>query len=177
MVLIKPGEPWRYQDLGTDQGTAWRQPAPAFVDSSWTSGPAQLGYGQDDEATGISFGVDAQAKNITTYFRKQFTRSASVTLSNLALRICFNDGVAVYLNGTEVVRRHLAPGAAFDQPASESNSDWQNYWFSFPINPASVRAGTNTIAVEVHRFDPSGRDCNWPRDWWTCRPASRGCPN
>jgi len=154
VVLIKPGEVWRYSDLGSDEGTAWRQPA--FDDSSWASGPAQLGYGQGDEQTVISFGPDDFAKNPTTYFRKQFTQGTSVTLSNLALRICGNDGVAVYLNGVEVLRRRLAPDAAFDQLATAPNADWQNYWFSFPINPAQVHAGTNTIAVEVHRFDPSG---------------------
>jgi len=159
LVLVKPGEVWRYSDLGTDLGADWRQPA--FDDSTWSSGPAQLGYGQGDEQTLISFGVDEFAKTTTAYFRKQFTRSASVTLSNVALRVCFNDGLVIYLNGIEVLRRHLPAGAAFAEPATASNSAWQDYWFSFPIDPALVRAGTNTIAVEVHRFDPSGPDLSF----------------
>jgi len=33
---------WKYWDLGTDQGTAWR--APAYNDGSWSNGLAQLGF-------------------------------------------------------------------------------------------------------------------------------------
>ena len=150
VVLVAPGEEWRYLDTGENAGTAWRQST--FDDSQWASGLAQLGYGQGDERTLISYGPDDFLKNTTTYFRKQFVRGSSGTLSNLALRVCFNDGVAVYLNGAEVFRYNLATNAAFDEPATGSFSDRQNYWLSAPLSPASVRVGTNTLAVELHRF-------------------------
>ena len=38
--LIDRGADWRYLDDGSDQGTAWIDPA--FDDASWASGPAQL---------------------------------------------------------------------------------------------------------------------------------------
>jgi hypothetical protein len=151
VVLVAPGEEWRYLDTGTNAGTSWRQPA--FDDSQWASGPAQLGYGQGDEQTLISYGVDDFLKNTTTYFRKRFVRGSSATLSNLALRVCFNDGVAVYLNGAEIFRYNLATNAAFDQPATGSFSERQNYWFSVPLSPALVAVGTNTLAVELHRLE------------------------
>lgn len=149
VVLVAPGEDWRYLDTGENAGITWRQSI--FNDAQWNSGPAQLGYGQGDERTLISYGPDDFLKNITTYFRKQFVRTSSATLSNLAMRLCFNDGAAVYLNGAEVFRYNLPADAAFDQPATGSFSDRQNYWFSIPINPAMVVVGTNTIAVELHR--------------------------
>src|SRR5262249_33094290 len=65
--LVSQGAAWRYLDDGTDQGTAWREVS--FDDSAWASGPAQLGYGDGDEATVVSFGPDANNKYITTYFR------------------------------------------------------------------------------------------------------------
>ena len=40
-TLIQKGSIWKYLDQGSNQGTAWR--APAFNDSAWASGPAQLG--------------------------------------------------------------------------------------------------------------------------------------
>jgi hypothetical protein len=153
-VFIKPGDVWRYQDTGADEGTAWRQPA--FSDSAWSTNAAQFGYGQGDERTVVSYGFDEFEKYTTTYFRKQFTRPASVTWTNVALRVCFTDGVAVYLNGTEVLRRNLAPAAPFNQLASASNAERQNYWISVPISPALIVSGANTVAVELHRFDPSG---------------------
>jgi len=158
-VFIKPGDTWRYEDSGSDQGAAWRQTS--FNDSAWSSGAAQLGYGQGDERTVVSYGWDDFEKNTTTYFRKQFTRPSSVTWTNVALRVCFTDGVAVYLNGTEVLRRNLAPAAPFNQLADASNTERQNYWISVPITPALIVSGVNTVAVELHRLEPYGLDLSF----------------
>ena len=48
-TLVPPGANWKYLDNGSNQGTAWR--SLSFDDSSWASGPAQLGYGDGGEAT------------------------------------------------------------------------------------------------------------------------------
>src|SRR5262245_23385116 len=69
-LLIPRGSAWRYRDDGSDQGTAWR--TPAFSDTAWKMGPAQLGYGDGDEATVVSFGGNPSARFITTYFRRSF---------------------------------------------------------------------------------------------------------
>ena len=158
-MFIKPGDIWRYHDSGADEGTAWRQTS--FNDSVWPSGAAQFGYGQGDEATVVSFGFDDFEKLTTTYFRKQFTRAVSVTFTNLALRLCFTDGVAVYLNGTEIFRRNLATNAPYNQLATGSNAERQNFWVSVPVSPALVRTGTNAVAVELHRFELSGPDLSF----------------
>jgi hypothetical protein len=153
-VFIRPGESWRYQDSGADEGTAWRERV--FNDAAWLTNAAQFGYGQGDERTVVSYGIDDFEKHTTTYFRKQFTRPSSVTWTNVALRVCFTDGVAVYLNGTEVLRRNLPPNAAFNQLATASNAERQNFWVSVPVNPALIVSGANTVAVEVHRQDSWG---------------------
>ena len=149
VVFIPSGDVWRYDDQGIDLGTAWR--GTNFNDSAWTSGPAQLGYGQGDEQTIVSYGFDDFEKNVTTYFRKRFTRPSAVT--NLSLRLCFTDGIAVYLNGTEIFRRNLATNAPFAELATGSNTEGQNFWTSIPVTPSLLRAGTNTVAVELHRLD------------------------
>src|SRR5439155_12506091 len=38
--LVSPGSSWQYLDNGSDQGTAWRNPA--FHDAAWKTGAAQL---------------------------------------------------------------------------------------------------------------------------------------
>ncbi|NOQ21507.1 MAG: hypothetical protein GQ565_02495, partial [Candidatus Aegiribacteria sp.] len=48
-TLVNPGADWKYLDDGSDQGTSWREVG--FNDTLWTAGPAQLGYGDGDEAT------------------------------------------------------------------------------------------------------------------------------
>lgn len=159
VVFIRPGDVWRYRDAGADEGTAWRQPS--FNDSTWPTNSAQFGYGQGDERTVVSYGIDDFEKHTTTYFRKQFTRPTSVTWTNVALRVCFTDGVAVYLNGTEVLRRNLAPAALFNQLATASNADRQNFWVSVPLNPALMVSGVNTVAVELHRLLSYGPDLSF----------------
>lgn len=146
-VFIKSGSDWKYHDEGIDLGADWR--ATNYNDSAWLEGPAPLGYGQGDERTVVSYGFDDFEKNVTTFFRKSFVRSTTVT--NLALAMCFTDGVAVYLNGTEIFRRHLGTNAAFDTLATGSNRERQDFWTAVPVNPSLLRAGTNVIAVELHR--------------------------
>jgi len=51
-ALVSQGSVWKYLDTGIDQGTAWREPA--FDDTGWLAGPAQLGFGDGDEATLIN---------------------------------------------------------------------------------------------------------------------------
>ena len=48
-ILVPTAATWKYLDNGSDQGNAWR--AASFNDSTWSSGPAQLGYGDGDEST------------------------------------------------------------------------------------------------------------------------------
>src|SRR5262245_33908195 len=78
--LVSFGSIWKYLDNGSDQGTAWR--APGFNDGTWASGPAQLGYGDGDEATIVSFGPDMANKYITTYFRRTFNVSNVSSYTN-----------------------------------------------------------------------------------------------
>ena len=100
-TLIPAGSVWRYLDNGTDQGTAWQ--ARIFDDSLWSSGPAQLGYGDGDEATVVSFGPNATSKYITTYFRRSSGATNASQVTNFVLRLLADDGAVVYLNGTEVM--------------------------------------------------------------------------
>jgi hypothetical protein len=155
-IVVGREEVWRYQDTGDDEGTNWC--APDHDDSYWSEGPAPLGYGQGDERTVISYGWSSEYKNLTTYFRKQFVVEAANTYTSLVLRLCFADGIAIYLNGGEIFRRNLAPNAAFDTPATLPGSDWQNVWISHQLAPEILSPGTNTLAVEVHRFDQTGPD-------------------
>lgn len=149
--LVPAGTPWHWLDTGTDAGTAWREPA--FNDAAWPRGPAPLGYGEDDEATLVSAGP-AAARHVTTYFRTAFVWDGAAPVS-AGLRVQFDDGVAVSLNGVEIFRRGLAADAAHDTPATASAEGLENLWHSAAFDPALLRPGTNVLAAEVHRFSRS----------------------
>lgn len=149
-TLVPAGAAWKYRDNGSDQGVTWRDPA--FDDSAWSNGLAQFGYGNGDEKTVVSFGGNANNKYVTTYFRKQFVVDNAPCLESLTLKLVMDDGAAVYLNGTNILNHQLATNATFNTLASSVQAtNVEDTWFSYPINPALLHNGTNTLAVEIHQ--------------------------
>jgi Calcineurin-like phosphoesterase/Purple acid Phosphatase, N-terminal domain len=143
---------WKYLDTGMDQGTTWR--ATAFNDAAWASGNAELGYGDNDEETVVSYGGIPATKYITTYFRKAFTISSIP--SALSLDLVCDDGAVVYLNGVEVYRQNMPAGTIlFSTLASAASGDpgvpTETAWTAATLNPASLVVGNNVIAVEIHQ--------------------------
>ncbi len=160
-LLLPAGATWRYLDDGSDQGVAWQ--SPGFDDSGWSQGPAQLGYsnnGNRGEVTTVSFGPDANDKHVTTYFRTTFELSGNSDYTNLVLRLLFDDGAAVYLNGVEVRRENLTANASFNELANlEVNGAAAFVSFNIPVH--TLQGGTNTIAVEIHQARRESADLSF----------------
>ncbi|MCY3859028.1 MAG: metallophosphoesterase [Gammaproteobacteria bacterium] len=152
--LIRDGSTWRYLDDGSDQGTAWRERD--FDDSGWSTGAAQLGFGEGDEATTITSG------HITYYFRSQFNIANPASVNALNLSLKRDDGAVVYLNGTEVVRDRMPPVGAitFETESIGADDDGQNF-HAFTVSPRHLVAGKNVIAVEVHQSSVSSSDVSF----------------
>ena len=159
--LVASGAVWSYLDDGSDQGTAWR--APAFDDSGWSQGASQLGYGDGDEATVVSFGPNSSDKYETTYFRHQFDVPNPAQYSLLALRLMRDDGAVVYLNGSEVVRSNMPAGTiGYTTLASSAMSGAEETnFFWYTLGAASLASGTNTLAVEVHQVLVTSSDISF----------------
>jgi hypothetical protein len=158
-TAIAPGSSWNFHDLGTDQGTAWREPG--FNDQSWSSGNAELGYGDGDESTIVSFGGDANNKHTTTYFRKTFNVAAGEYASG-TLNLRRDDGAVVYLNGVEIARSNLPQGTInYDTFANPYASDDGNTWHEFSFDPDLLVEGTNTLAVEIHQVSATSSDISF----------------
>jgi hypothetical protein len=93
---------WKYLDDGSDQGNNWFQ----AVDTAWASGPAELGYGDNDEATTVSFGPNANTKFITTYFKYHFNVPNPAPITSLR-PASVDDGAVVYLNGNPIIIQNM----------------------------------------------------------------------
>jgi hypothetical protein len=157
-VLVPTGAVWKYLDNGSDQGTAWR--AAGFNDLSWASGPAQLGYGDGDESTVVSFGPDAANKYVTTYFRRSFNVADAAAYQSAVLRVLRDDGAVVYLNGTEVFRSNMPGGTVgYRTLASAAIDDLAFHQAS--INPALLVTGNNVLAVEIHQANGTSSDISF----------------
>ncbi len=159
-ALVTAGSTWKYLDNGSNQGTAWR--ASGFDDSAWPSGPAQLGYGDGDEATVVSYGANASSKFITTYFRKSFNVADPAAFTGLTLRLKRDDGVVVFLNGTEVHRDNLPAGSVGHTTlASTFAADDGATWQTATLPTTGLVAGANVLAVEVHQSLPDSSDLSF----------------
>ncbi|VAX25413.1 hypothetical protein MNBD_IGNAVI01-1824 [hydrothermal vent metagenome] len=160
-VFIPKGAVWKYLDDGSDQGTAWKEVD--FNDSSWASGPAQLGYSEGDEATLISYGLDPNNKYIATYFRHSFTVNDSSNVFNLVVNLLRDDGGVVYLNGTEVVRSNMPAGTITyrTKAASTVGGSTEDTFFEYYIDPSLLQPETNVIAVEIHQSSGTSSDISF----------------
>ena len=160
-ALVPAGSTWRYLDDGSNQGTAWQ--TLAHDDGGWTTGRAQLGYGDGDEATVVGYGGNADAKYTTTYFRRTFSVTNPADVASLSLRLWRDDGAVVYLNGTEVFRTNMPAGTISHATRASTVIMGANEsaFVSAALSASLLVAGSNVIAVEVHQSDAASSDLSF----------------
>ena len=160
-VLVPAGGLWRFLDNGSDQGTAWR--GRLFNDSAWLEGFAQLGYGELDEETELNFGPAETNKFITYYFRSEFTVTDVSSYFGLNLKVLRDDGVFVYLNGTEIHRDNLPPGEIHYRTLASTNvsGEAEDTFYETAIPVSALVEGRNVLAVELHQSLPTSADLSF----------------
>lgn len=161
VTLLAPGSSWKYLDNGSNQGSGWK--AKTFSDLTWASGNAELGFGQGDESTIVSYGPNASAKYVTTYFRKAINIvTPGQSYSSLTLQIKRDDGAIVYINGAERFRTNMPTGTiAYNTYASTCASDNGTIWQSINLLPSYFANGNNVIAVEIHQCNATSSDLSF----------------
>jgi hypothetical protein len=135
---------WRYiQPTGTIAG--WN--GTGFDDSGWLQGQGGFGFGDADDNTVVS------NTNAVVYMRKTFTVTDLASIAELALHIDYDDGFAVWINGTLVARNNLSAAPTFDELASASHeaamyaAGMPEY---FKLDQTTLVTGTNVVCVEIH---------------------------
>ena len=168
--IVPWGAVWRYLDNGSDQGTAWT--APDFDDSSWASGPAELGYGDNppDEATIVEdnptpgYTANATDRYITTYFRRAFVVDSVAGLASITAALERDDAGVVYLNGQEIYRSPNLPAAPTNINYLTVTTDGigiEDTIDTFSVSPTKFLAGMNVLAVEIHQQAPNSSDISF----------------
>ncbi|HAM72138.1 MAG TPA: hypothetical protein DCM86_10890, partial [Verrucomicrobiales bacterium] len=181
--LVGTGAEWRYLARASAAPTGWNKPG--FDDTSWASGPQRLGFGHGDEATVINGGPSTARFN-TLYFRHAFTVQDPASIDTLVARLKRDDGVAVYLNGIEILRDGLPQGTLLYATVATNAVDNGGVYHTFPFG-ADVRSllapGTNYLAAEVHQSSATSSDLEFelllsaqapvvrPRGAWVTSPG------
>ncbi len=160
-TFIAQGAFWKYLDDGSDQGSNWREID--FNDGDWSSGYAELGYGDGDEMTVVEYGPDDNDKYITTYFRHMFIMDSPENIQTLSLGLKRDDGAIIYLNGNEVARSNMPSGLiSYDTYASSTVSGSnEDTFFEWTFSENNLTNGENIVAVEIHQISGSSSDISF----------------
>lgn len=151
---------WKFKDDGSNQSTQWRYAT--FDDSTWASGPSELGYG-DTQQTPVSYGPNSAAKYPTTYFRHKFNVANPAIYQGLTFNLLVDDGAVVYLNGTEIIRRNMAAGEPTYQTYASATADStaETTFYAYNVPATLLNPGDNLIAVEVHQASAGSSDISF----------------
>ena len=156
-TLIASGAVWRFLDTGSNLGTGWV--APAFNDTNWKSGAAQLGFGDQDEISQV-----ASNRQVTTYFRHSFNVPDPGAFGSLTVALLRDDGGVVYINGTEVFRSNLPDGVSIASTNLAVNAlpqDEIDYFYTNAFTTPVLVSGTNVCAVEIHQSSATSSDLSF----------------
>ena len=158
IYFISKGSLWSYNDNGLIPNPLWKEIE--FFEDSWSSGYAELGYGDDDEATTVSYGDDSDEKHITTYFRKEFFVENILGVESLVLKVLRDDGVVVYLNGEEVMRDNMPFGDIYHYTEASSSISFSNEeeFIVWTLPASQIIVGDNLLAVEIHQVSETSSD-------------------
>lgn len=154
VYLLNMGSNWKYWDRYGTPSPDWNKPT--YTDNTWSSGLAQLGYGNKGEITQIGYGSDAQNKYPTAYFRTTFTVTDIDKKDDFIATVFVDDGAVVYVNGIEIGRVNLHSGAIdFNTYTIDFND---GITANFNIPKALLHEGENLIAAEVHQTNATSSD-------------------
>lgn len=146
---------WKYDDQGVDHGQDWL--ALDFDDSAWASGPGQLGYGDNDEATKL---FNASPNHPSAYFRKKISLAGKV--ANADLSVLFDDGIIVWVNGTQVYAFNANNGTDYSAWASSASSDDQQESATLDLASSNPFVeGENVVAVMVKQANGTSSDLSF----------------
>lgn len=155
--LIDMGSIWNYSDTGTDLGTSWY--SVGYDDSSWKSGQAEMGYGNSGQKTTLSYGTNSNDKYPTYYFRKKFELTSKEDIQKLTMRVKYDDGAVVYLNGVEIQRLNMPVGTiSYSSYAASTNEAPTD---EFSVTPNLLVNGQNEISVEIHQRNGTSSDVSF----------------
>lgn len=150
VTMIENGANWRWRFDTAAWPAGWN--AATFDDSAWPVGAAPLGFGSTTLSTDVSVGAPSP-KPLSAQYRRTFTVSTPGTFASASLSVVADDGVVVYVNGTEVGRTNLPTGtltqtsyATAAPRATAANTARVTY--SVPVS--LLVDGQNTVAVSTH---------------------------
>ncbi len=150
------GSTWKYWDSSTDPGSFT---GTSYDDSAWSSGPAELGFGDGDETTSMT----RNSSNRSYAFRKTINITDGDQYEEFDFEIKYDDGAVLYVNGSEQARsNNWASGAiAWSQLAASGGDGGDNSRLTGTIPASALVDGDNYLAVQVSQNQAGSSDLSF----------------
>lgn len=138
---------WSYYRGASAPASDWRD-----GDNAWRTGTAPLGFGIGTGTLATRIPNDFTTKPLATYFTRSFDLAA-VPADGVTLKTWADDGVIVYVNGGEALRRNLPASGAIGFGSYATAAPQSTTARATPVTvtiPASkLHVGENVIAAQV----------------------------
>jgi hypothetical protein len=168
------GKSWRYlhpttnvdpATTDTDFNTTWFKDDGSYNGPAFSNpAPSPLGYGTINyRALATNIGTPASGSRYSAYFTTTFEIDDADLIRTLAIDLLADDGAFVYLNGQLVVRHNIVAGGTdlYRTLAADTvvnGVGTEEGTFTFEIDRALLRSGTNFLAVSVHNDAAASSD-------------------
>ena len=162
-AVFDKGSVWNYYCGGSLDNTQWYRNFPTNQ-----SGKAPLAYGN------ITYSTRLTANLPTYYFSRQVNLTADQLMGDLRLDYTVDDGIIIYVNGTEAGRYNMPAGTVSYNTVSSSYAGSVPDEGQMTLSRSLFHAGSNTISVEVHNNNTSSSDICWDASLSCVSMASPG---
>ena len=161
-TIFSEGDDWKYYAKGSlDYTPTWKMTM--YNDKNWEVGQAPLGFDNSDVPyrTILDYGTDSSNKRPTYYFRKTIGLEEAPAESDvIQFTYYVDDGLVLYINGTEAFRSNMPDGTVNYDTFSKGLS--ANPDVGTVTLPSSLfRKGDNLLAAEVHNYSKTSSDIYW----------------
>lgn len=150
-AIMNYGDQWKYYSLNNYTASPadisalnWKQAGYSEA-SNWTNSNTAFGFGE----TGTNSPV--QTNRTTYYLRKSVNITNPELFSYIQLTAQYDDGLVIYVNGTEVGRVNMGSGSVSYSTNASAGREFGGGDYVLNIPTSSFVAGANQIAVEVHQ--------------------------
>ena len=129
-----------------------------FDDSSWATDVPGFELDLDPGKSGNTHLIPP--RTTAAFLRRTFHVFSSGTISNLFLRVDFDDGFMAYLNGVFVGGSNFPPGSdvSFDTRATRTHRAGSPQLFDLSRHLTLLRAGENILALVALNWSPFSHD-------------------
>ena len=161
---VNAGTPMVYLANGADPGPLADWFAPTFDDSAWAAGTYGVGF---QTGTGAENLIETAVPpaTLSVYTRATFLIDDPAAAFNLFLGLDYDDGVIVWLNGSEIYRSPEMPVGApnwdtLATPRESSNGLFPDFDDEIDVSAALplLQPGPNILAVGVWNDTPTSSD-------------------